>query len=158
MSDHTHCPFHKSRETMDVADVLIVNHNLLLADIELGGGVILSDPDESIYIIDEAHHLPDIARDHSSAMATVKGAIDWLGKISGTADKVSNLCKSQRAISPALKLADYSQEIIADLQKVNSFIDANQNAFFSDDKQYRFENGIIDKNLKNLGRRHSISK
>ncbi|TRX56943.1 ATP-dependent DNA helicase DinG [Thalassomonas sp. M1454] len=150
LSDHTHCPFHKSRETMDVADVLIVNHSLLLADIELGGGVILSDPDESIYIIDEAHHLPDIARDHSSAMATVKGAIDWLGKISGTADKVSNLCKSQRAISPALKLADYSQEIIADLQKVNSFIDANQNAFFSEDKQYRFENGIIDKNLKNL--------
>lgn len=150
LSDHTHCPFHKSRETMDVADVLIVNHSLLLADIELGGGVILSDPDESIYIIDEAHHLPDIARDHSSAMATVKGAIDWLGKISVTADKVSNLCKSQRAISPALKLADYSQEIIADLQKVNSFIDANQNAFFAEDKQHRFENGIIDKNLKNL--------
>ena len=150
LSDHTHCPFHKSRETMDVADVLIVNHSLLLADIELGGGVILSDPDESIYIIDEAHHLPDIARDHSSAMATVKGAIDWLGKISVTSDKISNLCKSQRAISPAIKLADYSQEIIADLQKVNSFIDANQNAFFAEDKQHRFENGIIDKNLKNL--------
>lgn len=150
LNDHTHCPFHKARETMDIADVLIVNHSLLLADIELGGGVIISDPEESIYIIDEAHHLPDITRDHSSAMATVKGAIDWLGKIAITGDKLSKLCKSQRSISPALKLADLSQEIISDLQKVNSFLDANQNAFFIDDKQYRFENGIIPDNLKEL--------
>lgn len=150
LSEHTHCPFHKSRETMDVADVLIVNHSLLLADLDLGGGIILSDPDESIYVIDEAHHLPDITRDHSSAMATVKGAIDWLSKVPVTSDKIGKLCSSQRAISPALKLADLTQEIIADLQKVNSFFDANQNAFFSEDKQHRFENGIIDKNLKNL--------
>ncbi len=150
LADHTHCPFHKSRETMESADVLIVNHSLLLADLDLGGGVILSDPDESIYIIDEAHHLPDITRDHSSAMATVKGAIDWLSKVAITSDKVSKLCKSQRAISPALKLADLTQEVIADLQKVNSFFDANHTSFFSEDKQYRFENGIIPKELKNL--------
>ncbi len=150
LSDHTHCPFHKARDNMDVADVLVVNHSLLLADIELGGGIILSDPEDSIYIIDEAHHLPDITRDHSSAMATVKGAIDWLGKVASTGDKITNLCKSQKSISPSLKLADYTQEVISDLQKVNGFLDANQNAFFMEDKQYRFENGLIPDNLKNL--------
>lgn len=150
LSEHTHCPFHKARELMDVADVLVVNHSLLLADLELGGGKILSEPEDSIYIIDEAHHLPDITRDHSSAMATVKGAIEWLTKVAVTSDKIGKLCKSQRAISPALKLADFTQEIIADLQKVNSFLDANQQTYFVKEKQYRFENGIIPQNLKNL--------
>lgn len=150
ISEHTHCPFHKARELMDVADVLVVNHSLLLADLELGGGKILSEPEESIYILDEVHHLPGITRDHSSAMATVKGAIDWLTKVAITSDKIGTLCKSQRAISPSIKLADLSQEIIADLQKVNSFIDANQAVYFAEDKQYRFENGLIPKNLKNL--------
>ncbi|WP_371379124.1 ATP-dependent DNA helicase DinG [Thalassotalea aquiviva] len=150
LNEHSQCPFHKAREQMDLADVLIINHSLLLADIELGGGKILSEPQDSIYIIDEAHHLPDITRDHSSAMATVKGAIDWLSKISSTADKIAKLCSSQRAIAPGLKLADYSQEIISDLQKVNGFIDANQNTYFIEDKQYRFEHGLIPKELKNL--------
>ncbi|WOH38302.1 ATP-dependent DNA helicase DinG [Thalassotalea fonticola] len=150
LSEHTHCPFHKARELMDVADVLVVNHSLLLADLELGGGKILSEPEDSIYIIDEAHHLPDITRDHSSAMATVKGAIEWLTKVAVTSDKIGKLCKSQRAISPTLKLADFTQEIIADLQKVNSFLDANQQTYFAKEKQYRFENGLIPQNLKNL--------
>ncbi|WNC70631.1 ATP-dependent DNA helicase DinG [Thalassotalea psychrophila] len=150
LSEHTHCPFHKARELMDVADVLVVNHSLLLADLDLGGGKILSEPEDSIYIIDEAHHLPDITRDHSSAMATVKGAIEWLAKVAVTSDKIGKLCKSQRAISPALKLADFTQEVIADLQKVNSFLDANQQVYFAKEKQYRFENGLIPQNLKNL--------
>ena len=41
LSEHTHCPFHKARETMDEADVIVVNHSLLLADLELGGGCLL---------------------------------------------------------------------------------------------------------------------
>lgn len=150
LTEHTHCPFHKARELMDNADVLVVNHSLLLADLELGGGKILSEPEESIYILDEVHHLPDITRDHSSAMATVKGAIDWLTKVAVTSDKIGKLCKSQRAISPSLKLADLSQEIIVDLHKVNSFLEANQTTYFDADKQYRFENGLIPKHLKNL--------
>jgi len=40
LADHTHCPFHKARETMDKADVLVINHSLLLADLEMGGGKI----------------------------------------------------------------------------------------------------------------------
>ncbi|WP_068547661.1 ATP-dependent DNA helicase DinG [Thalassotalea crassostreae] len=150
LSEHTNCPFHLSREAMDNADVLVINHSLLLADLELGGGKILSDPEDSIYIIDEAHHLPQITRDHSSAMATVKGASDWLTKIAGTSDKISKICTSDRTISPALKLADTTQEITADMQKVFQYISANQQVYFVDEKQHRFTNGIVPKELKNL--------
>ena len=161
LSEHQHCPFHKARETMDQAHVLVVNHSLLLADIELGGGKILSSPDETFYIIDEAHHLPKVTRDHSSANVTLRGAIDWLTKLRDTGDKMAKLIKSQRAISPALKLSDDCQDLLIEMQKVLTFVESNSNVYFpshenqtnnfnkSDGDVYRFDNGVIPKTLKN---------
>jgi len=164
LADHNHCPFHKARETMEQAHVLVVNHSLLLADLELGGGRILSTPDETFYIIDEAHHLPKVTRDHSSASITLRGAIDWLSKLRETGDKMAKLIKSQRAISPALKLSDDCQDLLIEMQKVLTFVDNNATVYFQeksnenksssnfkqkDDQVYRFDNGIIPKTLKN---------
>ena len=163
LSDHSHCPFHKARETMEAADVLVVNHSLLLADLELGGGKILPPPEDTFYIIDEAHHLPKVTRDHSSANLTIKGAIDWLGKLQETGDKIAKLVKSNSAISPSVKLADDCQDILRDMRKVLSLIDNNRSLYFNQSAnsnsqfqaqnqtlQYRFENGIIPQTLKNL--------
>lgn len=152
--DHSHCPFHKARETMDESDVLVINHSLLLADLELGGGKILPSPEDCFYIIDEAHHLPKVTRDHSSANVSVKGAIDWLTKLKETGDKMAKLIKSQSAISPALKLGDDCQDLLVELQKVLSFIDNNAALYFVKEQHknediFRFENGIIPNNLKN---------
>jgi len=162
LSDHAHCPFHKARETMEQADVLVVNHSLLLADLELGGGRILTPLDETFYIIDEAHHLPKVTRDHSSASITLRGAIDWLSKLRETGDKMAKLIKSQRAISPALKLSDDCQDLLIEMQKVLTFVENNANVYFldtqskgnnnfakNDEQIFRFENGIIPKSLKN---------
>ncbi len=163
LSEHHHCPFHKARETMEQAHVLVVNHSLLLADLELGGGRILSSPEETFYVIDEAHHLPKVTRDHSSANITLRGAIDWLTKLRETGDKMAKLIKSQRAISPALKLSDDCQDLLIEMQKVLTFIDNNANVYFlekatssshsnfkqNDEQVYRFDNGIIPKILKN---------
>jgi len=165
LSEHTHCPFHKARETMDNAHVLVVNHSLLLADLELGGGRILSSPEDTFYIIDEAHHLPKVTRDFSSASITLKGSIDWLNKLRDTGDKMARLIKSNNAISPALKLGDDCQDLLMEMQKVLNFIEANANVYFlenqssqknnnftnkskNDDQVYRFENGIIPNTLK----------
>lgn len=148
LAEHTHCPFHKARETMDMADVLVVNHSLLLADLELGGGRILPEPSDTFYIIDEAHHLPKVTRDFSSASSTIKGALDWLGKLQECGDKIAKLVKSQSAISPSLKLADEALELIADLQKIKTFVETNQPVYFAKEKQYRFENGILPKTIK----------
>ncbi|WP_189377142.1 ATP-dependent DNA helicase DinG [Thalassotalea profundi] len=153
LAEHAHCPFHKARETMDASDVLVINHSLLLADLALGGGKILPAPEDTFYIIDEAHHLPKITRDHSSANVTAKGSIEWLTKLKETGDKISALVKSQSAISPALKLGDDCQDTITEMQKVVTFFDNNAPAYFAsvkenDDAVYRYPNGIIPKTLK----------
>lgn len=162
LSEHNHCPFHKARETMIEADVLVINHSLLLADLDLGGGKILPAPEDTFYVIDEAHHLPRVTRDFASASLTLKGAIDWLTKLLETGDKIAKLTKSQRAISPALKLGDEVQAILVEMQKVLTFVDNNQAIYFAaqesaggsryQNKQqsalHRFDNGIIPKTLK----------
>ncbi|GAA6206586.1 ATP-dependent DNA helicase DinG [Thalassotalea sp. SU-HH00458] len=162
LAEHAHCPFHKAREAMVTCEVLVINHSLLLADLELGGGRILPAPEDVFYIIDEAHHLPKVTRDHSSASVTLKGSLDWLEKLKELSAKLSKLIKSQSVISPSIKLSDDCQDLIGELNKVVSFIDNNQALYFAeqvdkhnrfaredDNSIYRFENGIIPKNLKN---------
>jgi DNA polymerase-3 subunit epsilon/ATP-dependent DNA helicase DinG len=54
------CFFDRARRKARMADVLVVNHSLLLADLAMGGGVL---PDYDHLVIDEAHNLEDEATD-----------------------------------------------------------------------------------------------
>jgi ATP-dependent DNA helicase DinG len=54
---YDNCPYMKERGKVEDADVIIANHSLLLADMSLGGGVLLPDPRETIYLLDEFHNL-----------------------------------------------------------------------------------------------------
>jgi ATP-dependent DNA helicase DinG len=49
-----------------------------------------------------------------------------------------------------MALGDYCQELKTELSKVEAFIEINQQTFFKTNPQYRFENGIIPRELKNL--------
>ncbi len=88
------CPFYLARETLETVDVVVANHDLLLADIGMGGGVILPAPENSFYCIDEAHHLPkkalsQFAAEHSwnTAVWTLEKLPQISSKIAAVADK-----------------------------------------------------------------------
>ena len=52
------CSFFRAREGLEEADVVVTNHDLVLSDLRLGGGVILPAPEDSLYVFDEGHQLP----------------------------------------------------------------------------------------------------
>lgn len=159
LSAHRQCPFHKAREEVDKLDVLIVNHSLLLADLELGGGKILPEPDSMFYIIDEAHHLPDKARDFSSASSSVLGTIDWLSKIDVMGKKISGTLSSDQLIGPMMKLSDHCNELNSEIKLVHQWLASNKSLFDNEDKRVRFENGILpDSLLSIIENCESISK
>jgi len=88
------CPFYLARDVLETVDVVIANHDLLLADISMGGGVILPAPENSFYCIDEAHHLPKkalsrFAAEHSWNIAvwTLEKLPQLTGKIAALTDK-----------------------------------------------------------------------
>lgn len=58
---YRHCPFFAARDQLQDADVIVANHDLVMADLALGGGAILPAPEETLYIFDEGHQLPEKA-------------------------------------------------------------------------------------------------
>lgn len=76
------CAFFAARGALEEADVIVANHDLILADLALGGGAILPKPEDTIYIFDEAHHLPEKALAHFAASTGINGARNWLKQMS----------------------------------------------------------------------------
>ncbi|NUZ11315.1 ATP-dependent DNA helicase DinG [Pseudoalteromonas sp. McH1-7] len=146
LKSHHLCPFHLARQKIAQMDVLVINHALLLADLELGGGTILPEPEDTFYVIDEAHHLPHITRDFSSAAATIKGTIEWLEKLLKFSGKMANTVVSQKAIGQNFKLNDAANDAAKYLKAVRDILDQSDFTY-NDDDTYRFSHGEVPESL-----------
>ncbi|MFT6985939.1 MAG: ATP-dependent DNA helicase DinG [Psychromonas sp.] len=146
LSNHRQCPFHRARDDINKADIIVVNHALLLADLELGGGIILPDPDNCFYIIDEAHHLPKISRDFSSARASIKGSQDWLKKVKQLNQHINRVIKRHTIITPGLNMLESTEELSKELKMVELYFNNNPQ-YFSESEQYRFAMGELPEAL-----------
>lgn len=142
---HRNCPFHKARERLNEADVLIINHHLLVADLELGGGKILPDLDDCIFVIDEAHHLPDIVRSSSAVQVSIGGALEWLKKIPKLINQMESRIGRDATIQPVLKATDAQQELTASMSQFNQWATLNRDKLFAESKEttYRFVDGRL---------------
>lgn len=61
------CPYFKQRRAAESAQIIVVNHHLLLADLALrrsSQGQFSVLPDYDRVIVDEAHHLEEVATEH----------------------------------------------------------------------------------------------
>ena len=110
------CPFFAARSELEDVDVIVANHDLVLADLALGGGAILPKPEDSIHILDEAHHLPEKALNHFAASLSLEGArnglrqltqtlsglLPWLPEGSGTGERIDSMTHLAREMDPEL--------------------------------------------------------
>lgn len=55
------CPFYVARREIEDADVVVANHALVMAALETES--VLPPPKNLLLVLDEGHHLPDVARD-----------------------------------------------------------------------------------------------
>jgi ATP-dependent DNA helicase DinG len=108
------CVFFKARKKIHNSDVLIANHDLVLADIT-SGNTILPDLSDSFIIFDEAHHLPQKALSHfayscstenikntsKNAIAIIKKIIDITkyGEIDAFKDIAANVAHLETTLS-----------------------------------------------------------
>lgn len=148
------CPYYVNRRTWDEADLIVVNHDLLLSDLALGGGVLLPPPETSILVLDEAHHLADKALNHFTVHSGLKTVETWL----------KSLSKAMVEFSPYLGPGNYMGRHIDDISQVsvqlhdwfsrvydylaeNIVWDSEEGAFSnsqsSNTRRFRFKQGII---------------
>jgi ATP-dependent DNA helicase DinG len=83
------CPFFKARSQLEGVDVIVANHDLVLSDLALGGGAVLPEPEDCIFILDEAHHLADKTQNHFSASARINGTVQWLDHVNSVLGSVT---------------------------------------------------------------------
>ena len=86
------CPFYAARRAVDDADIIVANQDLVLADLTMPGendggsepawgGVILPRPDETLYVFDEAHHIPGKAIDRGAADVHLASTVRQLSRL-----------------------------------------------------------------------------
>lgn len=81
------CPFFAARRAVDDADIIVANQDLVLADLTMPGeddnwgGVILPRPDETLYVFDEAHHIPGKAIDRGASDVHMAATVRQLSRL-----------------------------------------------------------------------------
>lgn len=72
------CFVNNARRKAEEATVLITNHALMLTDALTGGSVL---PDYDSLVVDEAHHLEDVATEALTRSATEQAITRWLSRL-----------------------------------------------------------------------------
>ncbi|MBB3101942.1 ATP-dependent DNA helicase DinG [Azomonas macrocytogenes] len=152
------CAFYRAREGMTKVDVIITNHDMVLADLALGGGVVLPDPRDTLYVFDEGHHLPDKAIGHFAHFTRLRSTADWLAQI----DKNLTRLLAQHSIPGELgRLIENVPALARDLRTQQQFMSnaCEQLADFRPGEdiegrerpRHRFAGGVIPEDLCELG-------
>jgi len=141
------CGFHWARARVKESLVIVTNHDLLLAALTMPAGAVLPDPAESFYIVDECHNLTAVAVDHFARRHTLKGAVEWLGKVAdGVQDVVHALSLDAHYLADAEQLARSLSDSLLALYSAIDRIGA-----LEEKVTRRFRNGLLPRWVRDLG-------
>ncbi|GAC1031847.1 ATP-dependent DNA helicase DinG [Pseudomonas sp. No.21] len=152
------CAFYKAREGMTKVDVIVTNHDMVLADLALGGGAVLPDPRETVYVFDEGHHLPDKAIGHFAHFTRLRSTADWLETVAKNLTKllaqhplpgdlgrlIENVPELAREIRSQQQFMFSACEEVADFR-------AGEDMEGRERPRHRFEAGVVPEHLIEMG-------
>ena len=119
------CPFFKARGALEGVDVVVANHDLVLADLALGGGAVLPEPESCIYIMDEAHHLADKTQNHFSYSMRINGTQQWLEQVNATLGSLTQrFARPKELVNLATSVASESAALQTALSQVGETLQA----------------------------------
>ena len=153
-ANYSACPFFKARAEIEVADVIVANHDLVLADLSLGGGAILTPPKETIYVFDEGHHLPDKAIGHFRHEVRLQQSISWLRQLEKNLVNLKQDLTDEVSLTGQLliKIPQQIQTIVNFIQYAQQGLSPYINGLGLDQEnnQHRFEFGVVPDELRQL--------
>lgn len=144
------CSSCRARDGIQEAEVIVTNHDLVLADLALGGGVIFPKPEETLYVFDEGHHLPDKAIQHFASFCRIGSTRNWLGdcrkafvrgepllsELPGLAIAVEALPQQLQDLSDALEQVELEATTLLAEQPM--------------EEQLRFPRGVVPEGLRSV--------
>ena len=142
-SEFKACPYYQAVESLDRCDLIVANHDLVLSCISAGSQV-LPSPEETIYVFDEAHHLPHIAMNLFQAKVMLRDTAKWLKKIRSTTSSMA-VYSSQETVRAAHEANEMAAKKMEDLATGLQHSD-----LFASKNVYRFPNGVLPNELLDL--------
>lgn len=113
------CCYFRNRNNLEKVDCVVANHDLVLSDLALGGGVILPAPGDSIYVFDEAHQLPVKGISHFSHVLRLGTTDRWLEQFPVAANRLDQALQDKGNLPDLLSgAADLSRTAREKLQEV----------------------------------------
>ena len=134
------CAFFKARKQITKADVIIANHDLVLADLTTGNTV-LPDVDESIFIFDEAHHLSAKALSHFSLSTGTEFIKTSIRQAKGVSDQICKITQQDSTDVNIKQVDDY----LSDLTIILKILDFDEDV-------YLFDKGEVDQPIKDIAK------
>ncbi len=147
------CCFFQARESLERADCIITNHDLVMADLALGGGAILPPPRDCIYVFDEAHRLGATTLRHFAGNFRLQAGIHWLEQLLAGIQGASRTFTSEAGFQPLLDgIGNAAETVLQTLRQsvplFHSLLDRAAPAL----DHYRFTNGDIGEENRALCR------
>jgi ATP-dependent DNA helicase DinG len=139
------CPFFKARSGLDQADVVVANLDLVLADLSLGGGAVLSDPADTVYVLDEAHHLPEKTQQHFTFRLRLRTALQWLEQVNAAVGTLAQrVGRPAELMGSVQAIARLTEPLGGALRELAAVIARLQFTVRDDERQlYRFPGGDV---------------
>ena len=148
--DYYHeCPYFKARSSFQSSTVVVTNYDLLLTALSTGSEV-LPPPEDSIYILDEAHHLVDKTM---SAFRSSIGLNHSEKEVSDCQDFLSELMQKSRR-DPTIQdhYRRFGEQSTRFLELNRSLVDLLQRLSYTDEQSgtgvHRFAKGEVPNNIR----------
>ncbi len=107
------CTYYDRRRELVGAQVIVVNHDLLLASL---GSRTLPQLDNSLLVLDEGHHLPAVALERF-ACAMDLGSLGWIETLAGRCKRIGGLMQVYESADVPRQAAQL-QQTLQDLQRL----------------------------------------
>jgi ATP-dependent DNA helicase DinG len=145
------CPFFKARTELEEADCIVANHDLVMADLALGGGAILPPPEDCIYIFDEGHRLGETAVKHFGAQCRINTTLNWLERLPKQLKGQTPIFEKDKTIIEMLpRIESGANEIMALLTTCYPQFQAYLDNLEDDRQLYRFPQGDVGEGIRKL--------
>ena len=161
-SHYRECCYYRVRRQWLGPDVdcVVANHSLLVSDLQLGGGAVLPAPEDSIYVIDEAHALSrqrsqlELSSVPNSSCSRIADWQKLLAAIGGRAGRSAEEIGEQTAEcleSLQHSVGHLAEQLQSEIPPTTDRMQAHS-ASDSGERIHRFEHGEISESLRQMAK------
>ena len=148
------CAFFNARNELEESECIVANHDLVMADLALGGGAILPPPEDCIYIFDEGHRLGDTAIRHFGAECRINNSISFLERLQKQIKGQGPLFEKDSALTEQLpRIEKEAANIIELLNLAYPLLQQSlESADYPEDGRYRYAHGDVGAAIRDIAK------